>query len=351
MVKNIEKVPYGAPIKRYIGLSILLFLSMYFSAFMEALDIQRYYSTAESHAIQFNSLSSYIPYLIETNYDFIYFTSLYLALKLGISLNIVTTIYLSIYYISVCEVIRRLSLGIRISKWVLTFTLLCAPFIWVQEISRNLAAISFAYLAVLCYISGNRSKGIFWLVMACCTHISMLIYLPVFIAPVFLQDKQIKQKTVMFVVLTCIVISYMTPSYLFDLFLQGVEGSSSRYSSYELTESQNALMTSTIGYGDKLPMIWALIYSIICLLLSKTKDYFYWGLLILVVYLSSFIQSSVMFTNRVIMLLPLFVSVVVVNIYKYESPAKIKIIKYCSFIGLLFVAAHFWAYRMAFNFF
>ena len=112
----------------------------------EALDIGRYYQQARDNAEIYNNVFVFIHDQILTNVDFIYQTALYLALRIGIPLSLVTIFFLSIFYIAV---LRFIDLYYKVSNYkyiYLVFILTLCPIIWVVSISRTTAALSFFIL-------------------------------------------------------------------------------------------------------------------------------------------------------------------------------------------------------------
>ena len=74
-------------------------MAMSHYTFPDALDIIHYYEASERFAIDYPNLLEYIAHELELHIDFIYLTLLYLCSKFGISLNVVTVLYLGVYYI------------------------------------------------------------------------------------------------------------------------------------------------------------------------------------------------------------------------------------------------------------
>lgn len=341
-------IPYGL----YFCIIIILYLSLVFYTFPDALDLTRYYEGAIRDAKQFSDTYEYLGYLFDNDIDFIYSLSLYLAQKYGLSMNIVTTLYLSIYYICCCELIRR-NIGSmnNIPKIIFLYAALSAPFIWVQEISRNLAAISFIYLAFLAYQNKNKKWAITFTIASIFTHISMIVYVLVFIVALVCRNKVISLNrrilTVSFILL--IIVGYLMPSYIIDAMAFIAESSQSRYSYYADMENEIPLLTNAIGYGDKIPMFFIYIYSIYLVIVNKKNDLYYWILLMLTGLLSFAIFSSLMLTNRIIMLMPLFISANVCSILSGKQCKYKNVIRLLSIIGMFCVVAHLYAYRTVFS--
>lgn len=345
LTKN-RQVPY----KFYFLVVFALALSMIFYVFPEELDIIRYYEHAIYAAHEYGSVVDYASNLISNQIDFIYSSSLYLAEKNGLHMNIVTILYMSIYYISIFEVLRKGFPYFKIPEYILFYVVMFAPFIWVQSISRNLAAIAVFYLAINSFLDGKILKGLLWMIASMFTHISMLMYLPVVFGAFILKGRNINNKFIYLSILGALVFSYIVPSQLLGIISIIMDGDETRYGAvYGSLEAQGALMTSSIGYGDKLPIVICLAYSILLLFLNKKKDFMYWMLYFLTIMLSFFILSSLMFTNRVIMFMPLFVAYNAYKAYLEGSTQRKKILNIISIIGCIVVCLHFYSYRTHFS--
>lgn len=314
--------------------------------FPEELDIIRYYEGAEQAILEFKSVLDYAEFWFESHIDFIYPSSLYLALKIGMPLNVITIFYMSLYYITIFEIIRKHFPYFKVQGYVFLYVAMFAPFMWIQSISRNLAAIAFFYVAIKSLLNNEKLKSILWLIVSVFTHVSMLMYIPVIPIAMYLRSRNISNKLVIFGVLTTLVFSFYAPSQLLSIISMVLEGGDSRYAlAYGDIEAQGALMNANIGYGDKLPIVVCFIFSIVLLLLNKTKDFMYWMLYVLTLMLSFFILSSLMFTNRVIMLMALFVAYNTYKVMNEGDKLSKQIVSFFAFIGSFIVLLHFYAYR------
>lgn len=338
------------PYRFYFWVVFVLTLSMVTYVFPEELDITRYYENATLALQNFPNVIDYATNLFETQIDFIYSSSLYLAGKNGIHMNVVTIFYMSLYYIAIFEVLRKHFFNIRISGAIFFYVAMFAPFIWVQSIARNFAAIAFFYVFINCLLDGKNIKAVFWLIVSVFTHISMLMYLPVILVSFLLNRLDFNKKIIYLSIVAALVFSYIVPSQLLNLMSIVMEGDETRYGAvYGSLETQGALMSNSIGYGDKIPIVFCLIYSVLLLFLRQNKDFMYWMLYVLTLMLSFFILSSLMFTNRVIMLMTLFIAYnaySVISEGKYDSKKKLYL---ASIIGCVVVLLHFYSYRTHFS--
>ena len=143
----------------------------------DALDLGRYYAESKVNATTYNNLLTFISDQISTDIDFIYQTTLFSAVRLGIPLSLVTIFFLSLFYVSIYKLINTYQ---RVSdfKYVyLIFILTFCPIIWVLSISRTTAALSFYMLGCLYFKEHRYFKAVMIYLVACFTHISMLIFI------------------------------------------------------------------------------------------------------------------------------------------------------------------------------
>ena len=340
----LKRVPYTF---YFFIVVYLLFLLNYFE-FPDSLDIGRYYLNAEDSAKMYDNIWLFIKHTFEVNNDFVYMTTLFVAVKLGIPLNFITILYLSLYYICICEMLRHLNTFTKVPNIVLLYILMCAPLIWVMEISRNLAAIAFLYLSIFRFINGCKKSALLFLIMSVMTHISMIVYLPLMLCAVYLSKTNFipnkKIVTSFFIIL--IIIGVFIPNTIVNVMVMLTESSDSRYAYYSEMDNIIPLRTSLIGYGDKIPIIYIFIYSIYIVINNSKHDFYYWMLFLLTGVLSFAIFSSLMLTNRIIMLMPMFIGVNVCSLLKYHQ----KSLFILSLGGALCVMAHFYSYRTNFCF-
>ena len=339
-----------APYRFYCLVVCLLSLMMITYVFPEELDIIRYYENTKYAVREYSHLLDYSLYLTSTQIDFIYGSSLYLAEKIGLHLNFVTIFYLSLYYIAIFEILRKNFPYLKIPIYVFLYVTLFAPFIWVQSISRNLAAIAFFYLAINNILDGKFIKSLLWMLVSMFTHISMLMYFPVVLVALFIKGRNISNNFIYLSVIAALAFSYIVPSQLLGIISIIMDNDETRYGAeYGNMEAQGAILTDTIGYGDKFPIVVCLGFAVLLLFLNKRKDFMYWMLYCLTIMLSFFVLSSLMFTNRVIMLMPLFIAY---NAYKVFSDGTLrgrKVLSVASLIGCIAVFLHFYAYRTHFS--
>lgn len=340
-----EKPPY----RFYFFLVLLLYASMHFYVFPDALDITRYYDSVKDDVLHYHNILDYIESQISIHIDCIYSSSLYLANRAGIPLNLVTTLYLSIYYIVICELLRR-NYGLkRIRGIILFYILMSAPFIWVQEISRNLAAIAFMYCSFFQFNKNNKTIAVLFVIGAVFTHFSLVIFVLLYMIAFFMQQVNLNRKIVILFFLAILIIGYISPSYLVNLTVVVAENSDNHYAAYASIENALPLFTTSIGYGDKIPMVYVYLFSLYLVLKNKKHDFYYWGLFVLTAGLSFALSTSLMLTNRIIMQMPLFIGWSICAILQQEGRKEYIRLYILSAIGTVCVLAHFWSYRLIFS--
>ena len=336
----ITKQPY-----RLYYLFIVLILSFMMSvyAFPDALDIQRYYKDALNYA-KIYTLSQYVNFLLNDTFDFIYTASLFTAAKVDISLNIVTVFFLSLYYISLCEIIR-LKEPVRVNGMIFAFIILLVPFVWIQAISRNAAAIAVFYFAILQFVKGRKFLGVLLCLISIFTHISMIIW--VLLAGMALVLSKLRLSHSSFIIVYCIVlvIAFFIPRYLVDIMNLIAGSAETRYASYANGIVASPLKSGDIGYGDKLPMICICMSSIYLVLVNNKFNFFYWMLCILSVGLFLAIFSNLMLTNRIIMLLPVFIGCNICAILRSKRKKYKTQIYILSMICVGSEILHLWSHR------
>lgn len=332
----------------YFVIVILVWLSMVFYTFPDALDIHRYYEYTESNSLHYNSVREYIEFELSSHIDFIYLSLLFLCHTWNLSPDIVTIFYISLYYISICAIIHK-NQKRSIPGIILFFVLLCAPYCWVQSISRNLAAIATVYLAIYQFLCGRRNWGIILSIAAIFTHFSIIMLILICITSYFLRSIKIHRKIIYLIFISSIVLSIFAPSILLDFIIHLADNSDNHYSAYATLESEAFLLNPYLGMGDKIPMLYLYLSSIYLLLINKKQDFFFWVLLILCSLLGFAFFTSTMFVQRIAMMMPLFVAGNVCSIYSRSHTYR-RQLYVISAIGSLCILWNFWAYRLNFQF-
>lgn len=344
MNTQLQKTPYVF----YAIIIMLLSVAMSHYTFPDALDIIHYYEASERHAIDYPNLVEYIAYEFELHIDFIYLTLLYLCSKFGISHNVVTVFYLGIYYISIYSIMRKYE-SVRIRGLILFVALLSAPFCWVQSISRNLAAIATVYLAIYQFMAGRKTLGIILSIAAFFTHFSILIMLSIVLVSYYMQKIKIRKRTILYMLLAFMSIAAIAGTYFIEFVKYIADLRDNHYSVYSDLEASAFITNPYLGLGDKLPLLFFFCFSIYLIIINRSHDFFFWGLLFLTTLLGFSMFTSTMFVQRFMMMMPLFIACNICSVYSKRG--HYRVILYClSIIGSLMILWNFWAYRLNFAF-
>ena len=295
-------------------------------------DLHRYFDEAVRFA-KTSSLLQMIKEVWSIEFDFIYYVILYFSVKLSISLKLVTALFVATYYWIILGVLKddRKLINDRIVDFVILFVV---PIIWVVSISRNLAAIVFLYAGVVSILKSKRINGILWLVIGVLTHFSVLMYVVVFVVSMLLRKIRIKPFFVVLFIAFFYILSQVIPDYLYNsIKLIATDRDLGYYTRFENVVSANVLEEGNWPVGDILSLIFVCVFSITVLLFNKKQGFEFWTLFILLIFLAFFVETSVMFVNRCMMIMPLFIGMNVLSIYKEGTNSQKKILKYLSYAG------------------
>lgn len=322
-------------------LSILLVLWVYWvtvaCSAVETFDLNRCYFEASRYVDNY-SLSDMIIHRLRTSGDFIYYFILYFGIKASIPLNLVTTFIVSLYYLMILYFARTFY-GVRVQKYFFFIALFATPAIWVASMSRNLTAFVFLYLAIFCYYKKMRLFAILFCIIAVFTHLSVLMYVSVLFLCVFLRNKELKHRGITIVLTVVLIMSFLYPSMVQDLFFSAISDQDLRYENYSKMAVNNILFYGSVNYADKVPALFAMVYSVVLLFLGKKKGFDYWGLLLLTSMLMFFINSSWTLVNRCMMFMPIFWGGNVARVLQSGLIQKevkyLQVISYIGFISIL----------------
>lgn len=328
----------------YVWFILIIILMMSLFTFPEALDIGRYYEDALTYS-KIYTLPQYFEKNIDGNIDFIYTCSLFIFAQLGLPLNIVTIFFLSLYYISLCEIIR-ISEPTKVHGVLLIVILLFCPFIWVLAISRNAAAIAIYYFAILQFVNRRPFLGITFFIVSIFTHVSMIMWIIITIIAYAIRRFHLKKFIIISILVGFITLAYIIPNYLFEIMSLILGNSESRYVSYSIVSNVSSPLHSTdISYGEKIPMLYSIGLSIYLLIVNQKQNFYYWMLFLLTIFLSFAIFSSMMFTNRTIMIMPLYIGYNICSIINMKNFRINMQLYMLSIIGCGSVFLHFWSRR------
>lgn len=326
---------------------IVLFAIIYWLAtvieVVPGFDLHRTYEEANFYVEEF-SVFEMILYRLAKTIDFVYYLIHYYALKSSIPSNLLTATIVFIYYCLVIYAMKRVY-GNNVPHAVVLITLFTVPSIYVISIARNLTAFMFLFCAVVAYYKGHRLLSLLFVVIAVFTHFTTLMYVAVFLSAFFLRKSRISDKTLAVLLISVFFISLISPMLISNLMFNVISGEDLYYETYSKAGAQLFLLNSYINYADKLPVLMAYIYSIVLLFYNKQRGLEFWALLLLVVMLSFFMNSSFSLVVRCMMFLPIFWALNVGNIYKYSSKKSKTALQNFSLIGLMSLLLHIYGYR------
>ena len=188
------------------------------------------------------------------------------------------------------------------------------------------------------------------MIIAFFTHVSSFLFIGVLLLAIFLKRFYTKahfSANLLLVVL--IIASLVLPSFLsWMVNIFGEMLNTDAYSGYaNSTGSANVFSLSNIGIGDKAPIAVCWLYSIIVLAFSKSKDFCYWVLYISTIFLTMFMATNIMMTNRIIMFMPPFFGACFVKSY-IDNKNKRRLFKIMAFSGIVIYFLAIYTYRPLF---
>jgi len=333
-----------------IFLCILFSLLWYFTTrceTIESLDLHRYYEGAI--LMKDLPVKDIFDWSFTRSLDFIYFLLLHFALKLSISLNLLTTIIVTLYYVMIISCMKEIYRG-RMEWYVICAVLFLAPITWIIEISRNLTAIVFLYISIKMYYKRKWVWVLFFTLLSLFTHFSLLMYIAVFALSIILCRFHITNLLMAMIIIVVMVVSYLIPSNLLDLLSIALSDYNSDLGSHYSNMTVRGVSDwNNVNYGDVLPTLYSLFFSIVLLLYNTKQGIEHWMLFLSALMLAFFINSSQLFTNRCIMVLPLFWGLNVADIYSRRCLNDKVIISLFSLVAVVVILLHFWSYRLLYN--
>lgn len=322
------------------------FAAVYLFHCSEALDLGRYYEKAEMES-SYDIVSIILLHIVQT-IDFIYYVILNFVHSIGLPYDFATFLFVGSYWILSLLIIDNLYGLKTIPKKIWLVTLCFAPFVWVVTISRTTAAFCFLFTGVFLAINNKRPGAIIFFILAFFTHVSCSLFLGVLLLALFIKRIYTKKQfSTNMLLAVLIVASLFAPSLMERMVnLFGSVLNTDYYSVYaDSIKYVNVFNVPTIGIGDKAPIAVCWLYSIIILAISKSKDFCYWVLYICTIFLTMFISSNLMMTNRFIMFMPPFFGACFVKNY-IDNKNKRNMLKIMalSMIAIFFLAIYTYRY-------
>lgn len=345
MILSKKRPPY----RLYVLIVFLCSIAMISYTFPEELDITDYYEAARSEAATSISLGNYILFVILQYVDFIYHTLLFVSVRVGIPLNLITIIFLSLYYIIIVEVVRKDFSYVSIKNEVFIFSLLSCSFIWVQEISRTLAAIVFLYASIYQFKEGKKYVALLFLVASFFTHVFAAFFAFCLLLGNLFKKINFNKFFQYSILIGVVFIALITPDQIIGYAMEKIGGVESHYSGYSRIEIHGLFYYASMGYGDRISAIMSYCASLIIVLLSKKKTLMYWILYALCVVNTFFIFTNYSVFQRICMFAPLFIAYNAIDLVTDNNIRNKKIIYYMSLIGILVFIIEMYSYRNIYN--
>lgn len=339
-------VKRSKPYALYLFLFLMLYYAVASISKYEALDLSRYYEEAFDNVRDY-TLSSLIVtrFYSWAKYDFIYQVILYIAVIWGVPLNLVTTFFLYVYYRVVAKFTHTIYKG-KIDFFVMVVILLITPLTWSIEISRTLTAIVFLYSVVVFYLRKKWFLVALFSILCGLTHFPTLMYLMIFACCIPFKTVKIPSKVVLIAIFLFFVIGLIMPATIQTIMALLLSDNISLSYAHYVTDGIKSFWTiDGLGYGDRLPCAFAMVYSIVLLMLNRKQGYDMKVLFVLTVMLFFFTNSSYFFVERTMMVMPLFWGWNVATIFQNGTQRDKQKICFLSMIGIIPILLHFYAYR------
>lgn len=332
----------------YLVLYLFCFLSYYLYTNPEWSDVTRNISIINNTVIEYHSLSDVVINSLRSQLDFLFpVINWFFVSILGIDTNVILSLILFFFFYIICEFLRKDYYLWKENGVILLYVLFSCPFVFIHGISRNLLTISFLYLGLHQYLKRNMKWCVFFMCLSFITHVTILLYIAIFLISVFLSKHDFSQKKVRIVLFTCLLVSVLFPKLLIGLISiisQYAADNNERFTYYTwvYTEqaTENLFNTGKLNYAIKIPIFFTFFYSIVLLFLETRKDPVYWMLYITVILFSFFSQCTVTLAERCLMGFPLLVGCSIFSIHNRSTYNKKQIVTILSYIGLLTVALH-----------
>lgn len=334
--KRKKKQPYYLYLLLYAVIAYASYVIMNY----DALDLAHYIDECQSY------LSMSIAEIIDMRfgwgkYDFIYYALLLFSMKHGlVVLLTATTVF--IYFIIVTKLMKQICQK-NIEQYVIIAVLFLTPITWTCAMSRNVMAFMFLYCAIYCLYKENKIGIIFFSILGVLTHFSVLLYIVLLVGAFFLKNVKIHPVAIVVILFILGTISYYIPTTFFDVVRLVLSDNSGFY--HYTDEGIASFWSSGLGYGDKLPALYGVVYSAVILFLNKKQGLEFWMLFMIVVLEIFLMTVSSHMILRISCFLPLFWGLNIAKIYAETPPSQRTIIRLMSLAAFVPILLHFYAYR------
>lgn len=294
-----------------------IFFILFFSIFLvlfnfpDALDIGRYYNYAETAAKNFPKFTLFFDFCVERNVDVVYHSILYFFYRNGIHPHIATLFFLSLFFIIALATIKKKYGELAtLCNPVCIFALFTTPFIWLTSISRNTAAVAFFYLSIYFIYERKIFWAIVFTIVSVYTHISMPLYIVLLIIAFFLKQSKLACRIsipLLFTLYTIAIFGSFGNNFFSNAILFLNLGDT-RYIYYLDQINESFFLNSHFSIFEKIPIIYTTLVSSILLCINKEKDWMYWYLYLLSIFLFFSEATNTMLTQRALIILPFFIT-------------------------------------------
>ena len=334
-----------------VCLYAIFFLTFEFPDFC---DIVRYYQYAEYDVKTKPYIDDYFLFCLTTTVDFIYHIILYGFTKIGLSLDIVSVFFLSLYSIVTAFFFKELFKDDALSNNpVYVYSLFSAPFIWFVTISRTLAAISLFYIAIYSFVKNKHFLFLFFLIASFFTHVCSLLFIVLFICSFFLSKIKYANNNpsaVLFFLLPLFLVVFVFENF-FSVALSILPFDNARYGSAVSLGVESIYFSHHFHFLDKIPILFLHFTCVFVTIVSKRRDVLYWNLFLLTLTFSFTSVVNVTLTQRIAIALPLFLGANILAIQRdYKENVFIgNILNLIAILGLFIMFLNIFLQRNSFS--
>ena len=283
----------------------------------QTLDLSRYYDITESFDTTVSVLSFALDYF-DKNFDFIYFTTFFIAKKIGLYKECVTALFMGLFY---SQLIYFLELSEKLFKLknksdlvlIEFFAIFSVTPMYTLSISRNAAALSIFFVGLCYLVRQQKLITYFCFLSSLFTHVVMFIYLLGFYLITNFKMFYIGQKIRIPLLIIATVLGLNSKKWLdsiFNFLLQLPFFSSyERYSGYLSDEDEvndlnaDSTLFDVLAYTDSIPIIYNIFLLLFGLIFLKKYSspiifiayFFYIFLIISVGFSCMWVQRTIMF--------------------------------------------------------
>jgi hypothetical protein len=317
-----------------------------------AMDLYRYYESASSFNLD-QSLVEFVSDWFSSNFDFIYFSSFFLARKAGLPVEVVTAVFVGIFVYQVVRILEFVSETYPMSRsgklLVPAFALASASIVLLLMISRNVAALAVFFIGVNWLLREKFVRAAIYFLLAVFTHVGLIVYILLFVVSYFVPWLRISSRSRRnaFLLLGSVLFFYSG-----DL-LNSVFGTFSglsfftdyaRYADYLVQDSD---IFSDLAYYDVLPIVFSFGVLVYGLMLVRNFTALLWVAFYSCFALAASLGTSTMFSQRTVLFLVPFQGVVALSILRERAIGLRGMFFYKSllFVGFLLYAINIYSYR------